>query len=130
MSWTINPPVLVTILYYTILQRTGTLPGGDCKILKITWEVKPFARAQFHASESLNVTFEESPPPSKTSPLVDDDLVESQVIKNQNDLENDKEDELLNREIVNIKESKSHPLDSVIGKLNERTLKIKSSKWK
>lgn len=75
--------------------------------------------------ESLNVTFDESPPPSKTSPLVDDDLVESQVV-NQIDLENDKEDELLNREIINVKESKSHPLDSVIGKLNERTLRSKA----
>ena len=73
----------------------------------------------------MNVTFDESPPPSKTSPLVDDDLVESQVI-NQNDLENDKEDELLNIEIVNIKDSKSHPLDSVIGKLNARTLRSKA----
>ena len=41
--------------------------------------------------ESLNVTFDESPPPSKTSPLVDDDLVDSQVV-NQIDLENEKED--------------------------------------
>ena len=74
----------------------------------------------------MNVTFDESPPPSKTSPLVDDDLVESQVLENQIDLENDKEDEILNREIVNVKESKSHPLDSVIGKLNERTLRSKA----
>ena len=33
--------------------------------------------------ESLNVMFDESPPPSKTSPLVDDDLVESQAIENK-----------------------------------------------
>lgn len=33
-----------------------------------------------NVEESLNVTFDESPPPSKTSPLVDDDLVESQAI--------------------------------------------------
>nr|GEW37806.1 hypothetical protein [Tanacetum cinerariifolium] len=31
--------------------------------------------------ESLNVTFDESPPPPKTSPLEDDDLVEEQAIK-------------------------------------------------
>ena len=41
--------------------------------------------------ESLNVTFDESPPPSKTSPLVDDDLVESQAMDNQVTIENDKE---------------------------------------
>ena len=57
--------------------------------------------------ESLNVKFEESPPPSKTSPLVDDDLVESQAIENLENIDNDKEDELLNQEITNVKESKS-----------------------
>nr|GEU34245.1 retrovirus-related Pol polyprotein from transposon TNT 1-94 [Tanacetum cinerariifolium] len=31
--------------------------------------------------ESLNVTFDETPPPSKTSPLVDDDLDEDEAIK-------------------------------------------------
>nr|GEU36690.1 integrase, catalytic region, zinc finger, CCHC-type, peptidase aspartic, catalytic [Tanacetum cinerariifolium] len=31
--------------------------------------------------ESLNVTFNETPPPSKTSPLVDDDLDEDEEIK-------------------------------------------------
>ncbi|GKC15816.1 hypothetical protein Tco_1012598 [Tanacetum coccineum] len=31
--------------------------------------------------ESLNVTFDETPPPSKTSPLVDDDLDEEEIIK-------------------------------------------------
>jgi hypothetical protein len=75
--------------------------------------------------ESLNITFDESPPPYKTSPLVDDDLVESQAIESQEILGNDKEDELLNKELVNVKESKSHPLDSVIGNINERTLRSK-----
>lgn len=75
--------------------------------------------------ESLNVTVDESPPPSKTSPLVDDDLVESQAIECQEILGNDKEDELLNKELVNVKESKSHPLDGVIGNINERTLRSK-----
>ncbi|GJV63519.1 retrovirus-related pol polyprotein from transposon TNT 1-94, partial [Tanacetum coccineum] len=32
--------------------------------------------------ESLNVTFDETPPPSKTSPLVDDDLDEEEAIRN------------------------------------------------
>jgi hypothetical protein len=75
--------------------------------------------------ESLNVTLDESPPPSKTSPLVDDDLVESQAIESQEILGNDKEDELLNKELVNVKESKSHPLDGFIGNINERTLRSK-----
>nr|GEY35480.1 hypothetical protein CTI12_AA182560 [Tanacetum cinerariifolium] len=31
--------------------------------------------------ESLNVTFDESPPPTKLSPLVDDDVGEEETIK-------------------------------------------------
>ncbi|GKE56259.1 retrovirus-related pol polyprotein from transposon TNT 1-94 [Tanacetum coccineum] len=76
--------------------------------------------------ESLNVTFDETPPPSKTSPLVDDDLDEEEPIKviEKKNLENDIEDETLKvDEIVNIKESKNHPLDNVIGNLNQRTLR-------
>ncbi|GKA24469.1 retrovirus-related pol polyprotein from transposon TNT 1-94 [Tanacetum coccineum] len=76
--------------------------------------------------ESLNVTFDESPPPPKTSPLEDDDLVEEEAIKvsEKKPLGNDVEDEVLeNDEIINIKESKSHPLENVIGNLNQRTLR-------
>jgi hypothetical protein len=29
--------------HYTILQRSGTLPGGGCKLLEIPREVKPGA---------------------------------------------------------------------------------------
>ncbi|GJY34925.1 hypothetical protein Tco_0419394 [Tanacetum coccineum] len=76
--------------------------------------------------ESLNVTFDKTPPPSKTSPLVDDDLDEEEAIKvtEKKDLENDIEDETLEiNETVNIKESKNHPLENVIGNLNQRTLR-------
>ncbi|GJU01610.1 retrovirus-related pol polyprotein from transposon TNT 1-94 [Tanacetum coccineum] len=76
--------------------------------------------------ESLNVTFDETPPPSKTSPLVDDDLDEEEVNWNteKKNLENDIEDETLEiDEIVNIKESRNHPLENVIGNLNQRTLR-------
>ncbi|GJU57075.1 retrovirus-related pol polyprotein from transposon TNT 1-94 [Tanacetum coccineum] len=76
--------------------------------------------------ESLNVTFNETPPPPKTSPLEDDDLVEEEAIEvnKTKSLGNDLEDKSLeNNEIINIKESKSHPLDNVIGNLNQRTLR-------
>ncbi|GJV69096.1 retrovirus-related pol polyprotein from transposon TNT 1-94 [Tanacetum coccineum] len=75
--------------------------------------------------ESLNVTFDETPPPSKTSPLVDDDLDEDEDIKftKKKILENDIEDETLEiDEVVSIKESKNHPLENVIGNLNQRAL--------
>ncbi|GJU63763.1 hypothetical protein Tco_1245598 [Tanacetum coccineum] len=75
--------------------------------------------------ESLNVTFDETPPPSKTSPLVDYDLDEEEAIKvTEKNLENDIEDETLEIEdAVNIKESRKHPLENVIGNLNQRTLR-------
>nr|GEU41638.1 alpha/beta hydrolases superfamily protein [Tanacetum cinerariifolium] len=63
--------------------------------------------------ESLNLTFDETPPPSKTSPLVDDDLDEEEEIKvaKKKILENDIEDETLEiDEVVNIKESRNHTL--------------------
>ncbi|GJS62812.1 retrovirus-related pol polyprotein from transposon TNT 1-94 [Tanacetum coccineum] len=63
--------------------------------------------------ESLNVTFDETPPPSKTSPLVDDDLDEEEAIREteKKNLENVVEDETLEiDQIVNIKESRNHPL--------------------
>ncbi|GJS23835.1 retrovirus-related pol polyprotein from transposon TNT 1-94 [Tanacetum coccineum] len=63
--------------------------------------------------ESLNVTFDESSPLPKTSPLVDDDLVKEEAIEvsEKKPLGNDIEDKTLEIDkIVNIKKSKSHLL--------------------
>nr|GEW08898.1 retrovirus-related Pol polyprotein from transposon TNT 1-94 [Tanacetum cinerariifolium] len=71
--------------------------------------------------ESLNVSFDETPPPPKTSPLEDDDLVEEEAIEVNKTriLGNDVEDKSLeSNEIINIKESKSHPLENVIGTMH------------
>nr|GEY32296.1 retrovirus-related Pol polyprotein from transposon TNT 1-94 [Tanacetum cinerariifolium] len=79
-----------------------------------------------NVKESLNVTFDETPPPSKTSPLVDDDLDEEEAIMfpKKKNLENDIMDETLEiDEIVNIKKYRNHPLENVIGNLNQRTLR-------
>ncbi|GKG09112.1 hypothetical protein Tco_0337858 [Tanacetum coccineum] len=75
--------------------------------------------------ESLNVTFDESPPPTKLSPLVNDDVGEEEAIKNYTKVVNNNEDDesIEVDEVVNIKESKNHPLDQVIGNLNQRTLR-------
>ncbi|GJV04993.1 hypothetical protein Tco_1338562 [Tanacetum coccineum] len=76
--------------------------------------------------ESLNVTFDESPPPIKLSPLVDDDVGKEEAIRKNTKIvnTNNKEDESIEvDEIINIKESKNHPLDQVIGNLNQRTLR-------
>ncbi|GJX25502.1 retrovirus-related pol polyprotein from transposon TNT 1-94 [Tanacetum coccineum] len=81
--------------------------------------------------ESLNVTFDETPPLSRTSPLEDDDLVEEEVVKvnETRPLGNDVEDKSLeNNEIINIKESKSHPLENVIVP-NLTDMAIIRTKW-
>ncbi|GJX05472.1 retrovirus-related pol polyprotein from transposon TNT 1-94 [Tanacetum coccineum] len=81
--------------------------------------------------ESLNVTFDETPPPSKTSPLEDDDLVEEEAIEvsKTRPLGNDLEDKSLeNNEIINIKESKSHPLENVIEPKNINEA-LKDESW-
>nr|GEV89022.1 retrovirus-related Pol polyprotein from transposon TNT 1-94 [Tanacetum cinerariifolium] len=78
--------------------------------------------------ESLNITFDETPPPSKRSPLVDDDVDKEHAIKviEKKNLENNILDETLEiDEIVNIKESRNHPLENVIRNLNQRTLRPK-----
>nr|GEU95809.1 retrovirus-related Pol polyprotein from transposon TNT 1-94 [Tanacetum cinerariifolium] len=72
--------------------------------------------------ESLNVRFDEGPSP-KSSPLVDDDIIESQIIDKQIEKIEDKENEPLNKEIINNKESKDHPLETIMEKLNGRTLR-------
>ncbi|GJY36757.1 hypothetical protein Tco_0422135 [Tanacetum coccineum] len=60
---------------------------------------------------------DETPPPPKTSPLEDDELVEEEAIKicKIKPIGNDLEDiSLENNQIVNIKESKTHPLENII----------------
>ncbi|GKD26351.1 copia protein [Tanacetum coccineum] len=67
---------------------------------------------------SLNMTFDESLPPTKLSPLVDDHVGEKEAIENNIKVVNNsnKEDESIEvDEVINIKESKNHPLKQVIG---------------
>ncbi|GKC31109.1 integrase, catalytic region, zinc finger, CCHC-type containing protein, partial [Tanacetum coccineum] len=76
--------------------------------------------------ESLNETFDESPPPTKLSHLVDNDVGEEEAIRNNTKVVNNNEEEDESTEVddvVNIKESKNHLLDQVIGNLNQRTLR-------
>ncbi|GJR63909.1 retrovirus-related pol polyprotein from transposon TNT 1-94 [Tanacetum coccineum] len=70
-------------------------------------------------------------PSPKTSPLEDDDLVKEEAIKVSEikPLGNDVEDEPLERdEIINIKESKSHPLENVIEPKNINEA-LKDESW-
>ncbi|GKE15875.1 retrovirus-related pol polyprotein from transposon TNT 1-94 [Tanacetum coccineum] len=98
--------------------------GSKCFILNAKDYLTKFDPKSYE--ESLNVTFDETPPPSKTSPLVDNDLDEEEAIKviEKKNLESDIVDETLEIEkIVNIKESRNHPLENVIGNVNQRTLR-------
>ncbi|GJT24882.1 retrovirus-related pol polyprotein from transposon TNT 1-94 [Tanacetum coccineum] len=95
--------------------------AGNCYTLVI---VDDYSRK---VEESLNVTFDETPPPSKTSLLVDDDLDKEDAFKvtEKKNLENDIVDETLEiDETINIKESRNQPLKNVIGNLNQRTLRL------
>ncbi|GKC42167.1 retrovirus-related pol polyprotein from transposon TNT 1-94 [Tanacetum coccineum] len=67
--------------------------GSKCFILNTKDYLTKFDPKSYE--ESLNVTFNETPPPFKTSPLVDDDLDEEEVIKftEKKNIENDIEDE-------------------------------------
>nr|GEV09192.1 retrovirus-related Pol polyprotein from transposon TNT 1-94 [Tanacetum cinerariifolium] len=109
--------ILNRILIRAILGKTlRTLKRLLVVINKHTKKVK----------ESLNMTFDETLLPSKTSPLVDDNLDEEEAIKvtEKKNLENDIVDETLEiDEIVNIKESRNHPLENVIENLNQRILR-------
>nr|GEZ31273.1 copia protein [Tanacetum cinerariifolium] len=73
------------------------------------------------------MVFDETPPPFKTSPLVYDDLDEEDAINvtEKKSIENNIVDETLEiDEIVNTKESRNHPLENVIGNLNQRTIRL------
>ncbi|GJX59638.1 retrovirus-related pol polyprotein from transposon TNT 1-94 [Tanacetum coccineum] len=92
----------------------------SCFILVLSYQLK------YNSQQSLNVTFDETPPPSTTSPLVDDDLDEEKAIKvtERKNLEKNIVDETLEvYEIINIKKSRNHPLENVIRNLNQRTLR-------
>ncbi|GJW11421.1 retrovirus-related pol polyprotein from transposon TNT 1-94 [Tanacetum coccineum] len=72
----------------------------ECDFLGYSQNSKAYIILNKHTrkiEESLNVTFDETPPPSKTSPLVDDDLDEEEAIREteKKNLENVVEDETL-----------------------------------
>ncbi|GKE96986.1 retrovirus-related pol polyprotein from transposon TNT 1-94 [Tanacetum coccineum] len=82
--------------------------------------------------ESLNVTFDESPPPTKLSPLVDDDVGKKEATKNNIKVVNNSniEDEFIKvDDVVNIKESKNHPLGQVIGMPLPKNQSVIGTKW-
>ncbi|GKA29594.1 retrovirus-related pol polyprotein from transposon TNT 1-94 [Tanacetum coccineum] len=113
----------------TMLNEQSIPQKFWCNVVGYSQNSKAYVVLNKHSmkvEESLNVTFDESPPPNKLSPLVDDDVGKEEAIKTNTKAVNNinEEDESIEvDEIVNIKESKNHPLDQVIENLNQRTLR-------
>nr|GEV74397.1 reverse transcriptase domain-containing protein [Tanacetum cinerariifolium] len=110
----------------------GQIYDNKCKLIfsehdsEITKDGKVIGGGIRKSGLITQLTFNETPPPSKTSPLVDDDLDEDEAVKvaEKKVLHNDIEDETLKVDkVVNIKEYKNHPLGNVIRNLNQRTLR-------
>ncbi|GKB46891.1 hypothetical protein Tco_0897644 [Tanacetum coccineum] len=76
--------------------------------------------------ESLNVTFDESLAEPISSFLVEDDRIDELIVQDLNG------SPLLQVNVLDegypksLKEARGHPIEQVIGKLNERTLRSKS----
>ncbi|GJW40354.1 hypothetical protein Tco_0066199 [Tanacetum coccineum] len=103
----------LTLERYSTFGKKDKLEPSYVGPFEILWKIK----------ESLNVTFNETPPPSKTSPLVDDDLDEEEAIREikKKNLENVVEDETLEiDEIVNIKGESREPknVNEALGRMN------------
>ncbi|GJW73655.1 retrovirus-related pol polyprotein from transposon TNT 1-94 [Tanacetum coccineum] len=75
--------ILNSILIRAILGKTPykLLRGRKPTLLPNSKAYIIFNKHTKKIKESLHVTFDETPPPSKTSPLVDDDLDEEEAIK-------------------------------------------------
>ncbi|GJY77847.1 retrovirus-related pol polyprotein from transposon TNT 1-94 [Tanacetum coccineum] len=96
----------------------GQICDNKCKVIFTEHDSEIIKDEKVIVEESLNVTFDETPLPPKTSSLEDDELVEEEAIEDSKTkpIGNDLEDiSLENNQIVNIKESKTHPLENVIG---------------
>ncbi|GKD59063.1 retrovirus-related pol polyprotein from transposon TNT 1-94 [Tanacetum coccineum] len=77
--------------------------------------------------ESLNVTFDERLLEPKSSPSVEDDTINEPIVQDLNgslSLQVNVSDEGYPK---SLKEAKGHPIEQVIGELNERTLRSKKN---
>ncbi|GJW14078.1 hypothetical protein Tco_0018211 [Tanacetum coccineum] len=73
--------------------------------------------------ESLNITFDESLPKPKSSLSVEDDRIKEPIFQDpirSPSLESNVSETVYPK---SVKEARCHPIEQVIGELNERTLK-------
>ncbi|GJR51133.1 hypothetical protein Tco_1401654 [Tanacetum coccineum] len=76
--------------------------------------------------ESLNVTFDESLPEPKSSSLVEDDRIDEPIVQDLNGSPSLKVNVSDEGYPKSLKKSRGQPIEQVIGKLNERTLRSKT----
>ncbi|GKA55971.1 hypothetical protein Tco_0755043 [Tanacetum coccineum] len=72
--------------------------------------------------ESFNVTFDESLPKPKSSPSVEDDRINEPIVQDLNGLPSLQVNVLDEGYPISVKEARGHPIEQVIGELNERIL--------
>ena len=73
--------------------------------------------------ESLNVTFDESMPEPKSSPSVEDDMVNEHVVQDQERSPALQVNVTDDGNPKDLREPRGHPIQQVIGDLNKRTLR-------
>ncbi|GJW80964.1 hypothetical protein Tco_0144939 [Tanacetum coccineum] len=74
--------------------------------------------------ESLNVTFDESLPEPKSSPSVEDDRINEPIVQDLNGSSSLQVNISDKGYLKSIKEARGHPIEQVIGELNEKTLRM------
>nr|GEU48859.1 copia protein [Tanacetum cinerariifolium] len=117
---------VIQIISLAIVQNhlVTTIKRPSLEVLGAIAKMTPKTKLTMKLASWLNRQM--SPPPTKLSPLVDADVGKEEAIRNNTnvvDNNNNEEDELIEVDkVINIKESKNHPIDQVIGNLNQRTL--------
>ncbi|GJY01891.1 retrovirus-related pol polyprotein from transposon TNT 1-94 [Tanacetum coccineum] len=109
----------------------GQICDNKCKVIFTEHDSEIIKDEKVIVEESLNVTFDETPPSPKTSPLEDDELVKEEAIEvsKTKTIGNDLEDiSLENNQIINIKESKTHPLKTLLEPKNINEA-LKDENW-
>ncbi|GJX40908.1 hypothetical protein Tco_0255898 [Tanacetum coccineum] len=76
--------------------------------------------------ESLNVTFNESLPEPRSSPSIEDDKISKPIVQDLNGSMSLHVNVLDEGHPKSLKEARGHPIEQVIGELNERTLSSKT----
>nr|GEV18954.1 hypothetical protein [Tanacetum cinerariifolium] len=76
--------------------------------------------------ESLNVTIDESLLEPKSSPSVEDDKIDEPIVQDLNGSLSLQVNVSFEVYPKSLKEDRGHPIEQVIGELNERTLRSKA----